>query len=111
MSSAVEAQLSDYSVRRIAGDNRYKTAGAVAGLWETTSDQVVVATGTNFPDGLVAGVLSCELEAPLFLASLKQADAAAAWGNEKSTQKFLIMGAEPVVPDAVVATLMRRYAS
>ncbi|MDD6348127.1 MAG: phage tail tip lysozyme [Lachnospiraceae bacterium] len=111
VSSAVEAQLSDYSVRRIAGDNRYKTAGAVAGLWETTSDQVVVATGTNFPDGLVAGVLSCELEAPLFLASLKQADAAAAWGNEKSTQKFLIMGAEPVVPDAVVATLMRRYAS
>lgn len=53
----------DVNVLRLAGDDRYETSMVIAGavaellLIATTDVEVVVATGADFPDGLVGGAL------------------------------------------------------
>lgn len=47
-------------VDRIAGATRYETSAAIAELFGG-ADEVLVATGTAFPDGLVAGALGLPL--------------------------------------------------
>lgn len=45
------------SVIRLAGADRYETAALIAESVLLVTGEVVVATGANFPDGLVAGAL------------------------------------------------------
>ena len=63
ISAEVEATLSDYTdggVQRLAGENRYATAAAIATSLGDRSDRVFVASGRNFPDAL-SGVPSAAL--------------------------------------------------
>jgi hypothetical protein len=60
VSQADENQLTalGYTVHRIWGANRYLTALAIAnfmGSGATAPEEILLATGTNFPDGLSAG--------------------------------------------------------
>jgi putative cell wall-binding protein len=69
----VEQRLLDlgYSVERIAGSSRYETSVLLAAeaLARTPADQqqVVFATGGDFPDALAAGALAGALNSPLVL--------------------------------------------
>ncbi|MCL5888142.1 MAG: cell wall-binding repeat-containing protein [Actinobacteria bacterium] len=59
---ALKTRFGAVNVERLAGDNRYTTAAAIAEyavgqlLWFGW-DGVGLATGTNFPDALAGGVL------------------------------------------------------
>lgn len=70
---AVAEELRDmgYTVRRLSGSSRYETSVALAGaaLQRTpgADQQVVFATGGNFPDALAAGALAGALGSPLVL--------------------------------------------
>jgi|GEM_PF-3980815 len=57
------------SIDRTAGKNRYETAVQIAKTFYPNADTVSFATGTNFPDSLVAGPLvgSQQFLAPLLL--------------------------------------------
>jgi len=57
ISPAVQAKLKalGYNVSRIAGDDRYKTAVNIANAVDPAAADVLVATGTNYPDALSAG--------------------------------------------------------
>ena len=44
-----------YNTVRLAGDNRYETAVNVAKAINPSPDEVLAATGMNFPDALSAG--------------------------------------------------------
>ncbi|MFD0631020.1 cell wall-binding repeat-containing protein [Catenulispora yoronensis] len=44
-----------YKVQRIGGADRFATAVDMAGVYAPNADQVLVATGMNFPDALSAG--------------------------------------------------------
>ena len=61
ISSGIQNQLAGIygsGVTRIAGADRYDTAAQiVAQAWPTTAPQVILASGTNFPDALAAGAL------------------------------------------------------
>lgn len=58
---------SDPEPRRVAGEDRYETAAALAtDGWDAT-DTVVVASGEDFPDALAAGALAAAHDAPLLL--------------------------------------------
>jgi putative cell wall-binding protein len=52
-----ELRALGFDVDRLAGDDRYATSAAIARSAFATAGEVVVATGADFPDGLVAGAL------------------------------------------------------
>lgn len=64
--------ITNGEVIRVSGDDRYKTAAAVADkFFEPTTPRVVLATGANFPDSIAAGVAAGISNSPLLLASAR----------------------------------------
>lgn len=61
-------------INRLSGLNRYETALAIAKAGWTVSDNVVLATGENFPDSLCATPLSKQLNAPILLTTKSKLD-------------------------------------
>ena len=105
----VEAQLKDCkSVKRLEGSNRYATAVKIAETLAASKPKAaVVATGADFPDGLVSGLLASELNIPILLATDTHYKEAANYAAAKAIPKYYIMGGEPAVPPRVVRALMR----
>ena len=69
VSDEVESQLADFSVERIAGNDRYETSRMIAEYEEANgmdTQTVTVASGTNFPDAL-AGSAFCGLNNSIML--------------------------------------------
>jgi putative cell wall-binding protein len=74
-SSAISPQVANYvqrytptGVQRIAGADRYETAANIsARTFGTAVEQVFVATGLNFPDGLTGGAAAAFARGPLLL--------------------------------------------
>jgi len=71
-SSPVGAAASVTTETRIAGADRYATANAVATAVDAldtagNENNVVIASGENFPDGLAASALAGALDAPMLL--------------------------------------------
>jgi putative cell wall-binding protein len=103
VADAVVAAVESFgiTVERVAGADRYATSRALAAQW-ARSDEVVLATGTSFPDGLVAGALGL----PLLLVPpgvLSTSTLAAINGLGATTA--LVMGGTAAVGDDVVAQL------
>jgi len=68
ISNAVAVELAGYgSVVRLAGENRYETAAAVAAGIFPAADHVLLAYGGNFPDALVAAAAARHLGGPVLL--------------------------------------------
>jgi len=57
------------SVIRIAGINRYDTAAQLASTINSAGRNVLIATGTNFPDALGAAAVAARLDASLILST------------------------------------------
>ena len=53
-----------YNTVRLSGDNRYETAVNVAKAINPSPDEVLVATGMNFPDALSAGAAAGSFDVP-----------------------------------------------
>ncbi len=56
---------------RLAGQDRYATATSIAREGWTQSDYVILVSGENFPDALVAVSLAKQYDAPILLAQKK----------------------------------------
>lgn len=69
VSPAVTDELAslNFTVIRIAGDDRYATSAAVAAQFAPNPTQVALATGTSFPDGLTGAANAAGLKAPVLL--------------------------------------------
>jgi len=70
--AGVAATLVDagYTVKRIAGDNRYETAALIAevvGAGEETAPAYFLATGEDYADALAIGPVAYDLEVPVLL--------------------------------------------
>jgi hypothetical protein len=111
LADGVVADLPD--ARRLAGADRYATSVAVAeevlargGSLAT----VVVATGRDFPDGLVGGVLAGRTGSPLLLVDGADPEGSpASWAfleaHAGQIGRILVLGGAAAVSDAVVARL------
>ena len=65
---SADAIYTRYSVQRLAGADRYETSVLLSkSRWNSTTDNVVLATGEDFPDALCAGPLAAKLNAPILL--------------------------------------------
>ncbi len=54
------------SVSRLAGENRYETAAAIAKTWGH-ADKALIASGDTYPDALVGSVLAAKENTPLLI--------------------------------------------
>ncbi len=62
--------LTEGTVTRLSGGNRFETAAAVAAsVWPDGATTVLVATGRSFPDALAGGAAAAALDAPILLAT------------------------------------------
>lgn len=64
-------------VRRIAGQDRYDTAARLANSLAARGSNILLATGTNFPDALGAAAVAARLDSTLILTSPTTASRAA----------------------------------
>ena len=101
--------VSGVTTARIAGNDRYQTAAAIALKAYTTADTVIVASGVSFPDALAGAALASRQTAPVLLTapdvlSTPASDAIAAL---KAT-KAVILGGTSAVSQAVEDALAKK---
>jgi len=108
--SAVDTKFG--TVERLAGDDRYQTAVAVAekGVAEgMTWDGVAFATGTNFPDALTGGVAQGKNGSVMVLTqstALNSAVAAKIEANKADIGLVRFLGGTGAISDAVKTAVM-----
>ncbi|MDP4177397.1 MAG: cell wall-binding repeat-containing protein [Bacillota bacterium] len=64
---SLEPNIGDQNIIRISGQNRYSTSQQVMKYFGLSTNNCVLATGVNFPDGIAGGVLAAKLNAPILL--------------------------------------------
>ena len=106
VSAAVADELAAYaSVERVAGANRRETSIAVAKKFFENPDMAVVASASNFPDGLCGGALAATLNAPLVLTVDGKTTEAAAYTAELGIEAGYVLGGTGVLTDESVVNV------
>lgn len=107
VSQGIEDIVKGYgSIKRLAGSNRYSTSIAVAeALFADKLDNVVIANGKNFPDGLSGGPIAVEYEAPLILVVDGVSEHAEKYFAEENASRLVIMGGTGVISDATAGKI------
>ncbi|WP_052504487.1 cell wall-binding repeat-containing protein [Rossellomorea aquimaris] len=92
------------NVERIYGADRYETALQVALKgWDSGSDEMILATGANYPDALAGAPLAYHRDAPILLTSKHTLHPSAQKGIEElDVKKVTILGGPGVISDNVV---------
>lgn len=104
ISSEVEAAVPN--PRRLYGQNRYETAVQVCTVLagNTSGNAIIIASGDDFPDALVAGALSSRLGAPLFLTGRSQVPATVTGnlaGMSGTVSRIYFMGGKGAIEERV----------
>ena len=106
VSKDIEEELANYGygyVERISGANRYETSVNVAKrFWDPNMENMVIAYGQNYPDGLCGGVLAYYLNAPMLLTRDKNAALAAEFAAEKGITSGAVLGGPSLISDSAV---------
>lgn len=92
-------------VRRVFGPNRFATGAAASASAVTTSNAVVIATGSNFPDALSASGLCGALRAPLLLVGASVPESVTLEIQRLGATKAYIVGGSSSVSTAVFDAL------
>ena len=112
MSDAVQAEIQGLgiTVDRRFGPTRFDTAADLANFARDTlgfsTDDLILATGSNFPDAVAAGPLGGVQEAPIVLTAdpLPAPSALVCEQNRPTVDELFVMGTTTVVSDPVVET-------
>lgn len=95
------------STERIGGDNRYETSYNIAlKFFPDAHDNIVLASGDNFPDGLVGGPLGLNAEGPLLLVNGRNTYLACEYAADASATACFILGGERVISDSTAQKIM-----
>ncbi|HEU4514805.1 MAG TPA: cell wall-binding repeat-containing protein [Nocardioidaceae bacterium] len=108
VSAAQEQALSqDYSVKRLAGDDRWGTAAAIiAEGGDAQGDTALLATGMNFPDALGGGPVAFAEKMPLAITKVDDMpDNVVDELKAAGITKVLVLGGESAVSKAVETEL------
>ena len=113
VSDAVRSALAAYTpggaaaVSRISGASRFATAAAVsAATYAPGVQEVLIATGSNFPDALAGAAVAGKLGDPLLLVTASSIPAAtAAELTRLKPHRITVLGGTGVVGSAVLASL------
>jgi putative cell wall-binding protein len=94
------------SAERVAGDDRYQTAAAIAAKvveLGAVPDTVYLTTGLGFADAVSAAGLAAAERAPILLADPGSTAAAAAFVAGQGVTRVVAVGGTAVLPDAVLS--------
>lgn len=92
---------------RIGGANRYETSCNIARkFFYGPHDDIVLASGDNFPDGLVGGPLGIAVDGPLLLINSRNTTGAADYVNVSGTDRCLLLGGNTLISDDMVDRVM-----
>ena len=90
------------SITRYAGSNRYGTAVEISKAAASSSEYVVLASGTSYADALAGVPLANALKAPILLTAKDSVDAGTIAQIKKlGAKKAIILGGKGVVSDKV----------
>lgn len=101
VSKAVENQLKGYTVDRISGSSREKTAIAIAKKYFTSPKKTIVANGYVFADALVGGYLGALYNSPVLLTAANKISDDTIKYLEKNTKIPYILGGESAISSGV----------
>ena len=91
---------------RLAGTNRYETSLEIVKDGWTQASNVIIATGTNFPDALSASALSKSKNAPIILTKPKALSPEAIEELKKlDTEKAYLIGGTGVISTSIESQL------
>ena len=96
------------STKRVSGSDRYATSVSIANEFFKSPSAVTLATGTNYPDGLCAGLLSYATNCPLILTAKGRTSSAKSYANSKNVFNAWILGGTTLVSDADVKTILTK---
>ena len=101
--------LSETSILRLAGKNRYETMGAIVADVYESADTVILARGDAFPDALAASGLAGALGGvPVVLtASSSLSDSATELIETLSPSKVIVLGDSNSISNTVIAELKK----
>ncbi|MFZ9383810.1 MAG: cell wall-binding repeat-containing protein [Ilumatobacteraceae bacterium] len=90
-------------VQRVHGSDRFASAAASAAFWPNT-ETVYLATGTNFPDSLAAGVTAARVDAPVLLVTTDSLPASTQEQLSRLKPRTVyVVGGPSVISDSVIA--------
>ena len=97
----------DVTPARIGGDTRYGTAAEIAhAQYPDGASEVIVASGTRFPDALAGAPVAAELDAPILLTERDDVpDATLAALDELDPDHVTILGGTVAVSEAAEARI------
>ncbi len=100
VSEEVEADVARCvgATRRLFGSDRYLTSKVVAmEFFRGSLDNMVIASGKGFPDGLSGGPVACAYDAPLLLVADGHFDHATELFQERGADRLIVMGGKSVI--------------
>ncbi|MDD7794982.1 cell wall-binding repeat-containing protein [Clostridium sp. 'White wine YQ'] len=105
VSASTENELKSLgiNVQRISGDNRYLTnLNIVKTFASSFSNDVMLATGEDFPDALTGGVLAAKTKRPILLVTKTEIERSVQdYLDEKPSFNMSILGGTGVIPDDI----------
>ena len=107
ISNDVRSEISKRgTLKKVEGSNRYATSKAVASTFFTGNRKnVVLVSGTNFPDGISAGPLANKLGAPILLVANGNYNQAKTFAKAAKCTKLYVMGGKSAISDSVVESV------
>lgn len=109
VSNSVQNTLERYgkTTQRIAGENRFETSVKVAGAFAPKGcHTIVLASGNDFPDGLVGGPLGYFTDSPLILINERNTSAAASYKESANITGAMILGGPQLISDRAANNIM-----
>lgn len=107
--ASFEGELAEMEIKstRIAGATRYETSVKIAEVLEANSDEVAVAYGLGFADGLSISSVAAIRQMPILLTQTNSIpEVVSNYINKSVVNKTYIIGSETVVSKEVEATLI-----
>lgn len=101
----------DNSVLRFGGKDRYETSRIINSEFFTNPDEVMVATGVDFPDALTGSVYAADKNAPIILADDNSSQEAENYikylGKNSNNIQISVFGLQGAVSDNVINNLVK----
>lgn len=109
VSEEIETQIREIksSVQRFNGTNRYQTSYLIANaFFSSAREAAIVASGDNFPDGLVSGPLGQSMNAPVLLVNGNNTNYAKQYASNKSVSSIAGVAGPALLSDVAFNSII-----
>ncbi len=109
VNASLEKALKSYCTKkviRLGGSSRWETTKLVADQFFPSTEYVVLATGNDFADGLIASPLAYALKSPLLMVANGKTGNAKKYVQDKNVTKAYIIGSKDNISDETARKIL-----